>query len=656
MRTSLQPILEQTIALAKAAEGRSAPTRGERTLARLFPAGGYGWPGGWSQDRLEQVSHYRHWVFVAVRARCEKFAELQPNLAHVKNLKPRRKQLHSLRYRKALMPIKAHEDLEPVDPDHPLARLIQEPNPVDSWWDLFYETNLFQDLTGNSYWWVIPNRAGLVAEIWCLPAHWVWPRAGRDRLIDHYEIRPWGGLGAQGSLRLPPEEIIHFKDKSPLHKLDGYSAQQAGAQWIDTEESIAASRWANFKHGCRPELFVELGPEFVDPSDDDIARVEAKFLARYGGEYQTGRPLIGGPGLKVTPLGWPMQELGHLQSEEQVRDMILALFRTSKVIAGITVEVNRASMEAAQAGFCTFAINPRLKYYGQTMTRHLARRYDERLRMWWDDTSPVDPQQLNADIDCDARNGAISPNEIRSLRGREGWKKGGDDPLLPMGTAPMPLNTGDDLSGLGALIPTPGKEPGGQDQQRPEDTEGGIPSELPPVKRRKRGKCGGEGGTPGPCPEGGSGDKPPSEKPHKLDASKMPSSPAAAHEQGQEKARGLLARMKSLPGRVVAYATGKAKKAYAKLEAKYGSKWAKAIVAVGIVTLPTPFTTGAVLATCGLAKLCGARPAAGKSAVVMKKLLRAAQRFVDHLVAQADGLELTASEHDRVAAWGDAKS
>lgn len=34
---------------------RASP--GERTIAALFPNAYSGWPGGWSQNRLEQVYH-----------------------------------------------------------------------------------------------------------------------------------------------------------------------------------------------------------------------------------------------------------------------------------------------------------------------------------------------------------------------------------------------------------------------------------------------------------------------------------------------------------------------------------------------------------------------------------------------------------------------
>src|SRR5262245_33550516 len=278
--------------MARAALGlRTKSSRGERTLASLFPGGRYGWPGGWSQDRLEQVTHFRHWVYVAARARCEKFAQLPPQIATVAQPGGT-----GQRFLKALSPVQHHEELEPVPPNHPLRRLLNKPNPVDTSYDLWYETNLFMDLTGNAFWWVIPNRVRLPAEIWTIPSHWVWPRTGKTRLIEDFEVRPWGGMGSAGSLFLPPEEVIHFKNKSPLNKIDGYSALSAGAQWIDVEESISASRWAQFKNSCRPELWLELAPDMADPTDDQISRIEAKFFARYQGEYSTGRPIITSPG------------------------------------------------------------------------------------------------------------------------------------------------------------------------------------------------------------------------------------------------------------------------------------------------------------------------------------------------------------------------
>lgn len=87
------------------------------------------------------------------------------------------------------------------------------------------------------------------------------------------------------------------------------------------------------------------------------------------------------------------------------------------------------------------------------------------------------------------------------------------------------------------------------------------------------------------------------------DARPTPKTEEEAHTAAQKRAQGWLKRAASLPGNTVKYANKKVAAAYKKLEAKYGKRWAKAIIAVGIVTFPTPFTTGAVLATCAVARL-----------------------------------------------------
>jgi hypothetical protein len=97
-------------------------------------------------------------------------------------------------------------------------------------------------------------------------------------------------------------------------------------------------------------------------------------------------------------------------------------------------------------------------------------------------------------------------------------------------------------------------------------------------------ECGGEGGTPGPCPHPGSAEQ-------------------ATVADGIVNDAGFLAKVKALPKAAVKKAVGIATGIYQKAEQKYGPKWAKAILATAIVTAPTPFTTPAVLAMTGIAHL-----------------------------------------------------
>src|SRR5262249_54412936 len=159
----------------------------------------------------------------------------------------------------------------------------------------------FLELTGNSYLWVVPSKRSRLdgtyqpCELMVIPAHWVRPVMGPAG-VDYYEAYPYPGAG--GMLRFPCEEIIHLRYKSPVHKIDGWSPQQAGSEWIDLEESVSRSRFWTFKNGAFPQGSLELGEGYEDPDDADLERIYAKFTARYQGESKAGLPLVLPPGAK----------------------------------------------------------------------------------------------------------------------------------------------------------------------------------------------------------------------------------------------------------------------------------------------------------------------------------------------------------------------
>jgi len=394
---------------------------------------------------------------------------------------------------KALSVVKPHEELEPVESDHLLRRLMDNPNHFDTAFDLAYELQMFEELCGVAYEWLVPNDYGIPVERWCIPSHWVWPRTGggryvapdhphADELIQYYEIRPWGGMGSAGMLKFPPTEVIMHRWHGPINKIDGYSKLAAIANWIDEEESISRSRWSQAQNIARPEFWVELSEDFDDPTDDKIARIEAKFAAKIQGELNYGKPVVGPPGAKITPLSFSPTEMAYFQSEEQIRDMILSTFKVPPAAVGIVQEMTYGSILATLAALCTYCLNPRLVKRGQTWSKHLANRWNEsgrKIRIWYDDCVPADPTQVNSDLEVDFRACAVSPNEVRAIRGRKPWKFGGDDPMVtgPAGLMPLPLNTRHQLDELADLIAPMSSAAG---KQRSTAFEGGVPAERTP--------------------------------------------------------------------------------------------------------------------------------------------------------------------------------
>lgn len=427
----------------------------DRDLAALLSYGPSYVPyaAAWTDSRVEQVRAYKHWVYVAVRAIARKVASSIPNVTYVHDGRgdsaaasgkysvdaySRGRQttrfLSPYHRAKALAPLLAHEELEPVGRDHPLLRLLLDPNDPDTSYDLFYETVLFLLLTGSAYWWVPRNAVtGAPCAAWCLPSHWVWPVMGKDRLIDSWELRPVEGNYLRR--RIPAEEVIVIREKNPVSKIDGFSPLTAGAQWTDVQAMNNAARWWAYKNGTFPTVAVQFDGTYQDPSDEDLRRIEAKFISRYAGESRSNKPLFLPPGVKVSPLTLKPNEMVFGDTAKETRDNILALFGVPAIIAGLSENLTAGGHTAAQNCFCTQTINPFFRFLGQALTEKLARAFDESLRVWWEDATPEDPTIRENQIKTDLMAGAITVDEIRLLRGRQPYPEGGWGNY-----APVPVN------------------------------------------------------------------------------------------------------------------------------------------------------------------------------------------------------------------------
>lgn len=398
------------------------------------------WWNAWTDSRIEQVRHFNAWTYIAVDRIATTFAMRAPNVSLIRGLDvpgKTERYLHPGIRQKALTPLQAHEQLEVVPDNHPLVRLLNDPNEPDTSYDLLYESVMYLCLTGNCYWWMPPNKIGKPSAIWVLPSHWIFPRVDEQGAVSSFDLRPVEGNYLYYSI--PAEDVIHFKKKSPISKVDGYSALTAGSRWIDTSESIDRTRWFTFRNGIFPGVGVEFDAGVKLPTEADLDRIEARLMSRYGGEQNTNRPVMIPPGAKLKQLQLTPGELLFCESSEQIRDQILALFGVPAAIAQPNSQGSYGALLAAQATFYQLTINPLYRFFGMHLTEKLAApRYQRGLRVWWEDRTPQDPELLERQLNTDLAYGARTMNEVRSLRGltpyQEPW---GDVPWIPLNTVPI---------------------------------------------------------------------------------------------------------------------------------------------------------------------------------------------------------------------------
>jgi HK97 family phage portal protein len=420
MATFAESFSPRASSVTQAAE----PTVYDRLGIGINGYGNFGSLGGLDEgSSTELVKHYRLWNYVAISRICYKISESFPNVSRIVTDDSDRRQRLTVEQRQHIRQrygsvIQKHEELEPVGENNPLLRLLHTVNPQDWWQTFIYETVMFWQLTGEFYWWLIPNGVGLPSEMWVLPSQWVQPKYNDDGALVGYQVTPDGDVRRKSLI--PPEQIITGKHKSPSGKLQAHSPTAAGSEWIDNSESVEKARWHTFRNGPLPSVSIELDPERYSKPDPEVLRaVKDRFVARYGGTARAGEPIIAPPGMTVKPFSMKPAEMDFPATIDQVRDQVLALHGVPKVIAGITTDVNRATIYGANLIFCESTINPLLTMLAGVMTEKLAPQFGEGLRIWFDDARPDDAEAEREETRLDWTLGAITPNERRMERGRE---------------------------------------------------------------------------------------------------------------------------------------------------------------------------------------------------------------------------------------------
>lgn len=426
--------------LQKRSEPSSPPVKRGNSLTRIYRPSSAISANYQQYQSYEAIKHFRGWTFVACRAIAEKRAQYKPVVARRVRRPIDTPSMHSKSYRertKAMTVLQEDEDLVPVGADHPLQMLLDNPNNPDVTYTLWYKTSIYLELCSKVYWWLPYNNAGLPCEIWVLPSHWVRPDFNHEEdgpLIKGYWVRPMEGVS--GTTYIEAKDIIEWGYPSPNSIFDGYGPLQGGSAWIDINESMDAAQWHQMRNMHNPGLVLAMEKNLPPPEEADLNRAYAQLASYFEGEGKNRKPLILPPGWQSAGrFGMTNEELDFNNSDDKIRDKVLALYRVPKGVVGIDPTAN-TSAYAPNAIFFDQCINPKMNYDGQVLTEKLATRYDDDLVIYWPNAAPNDPvlehQKFNDAID----RAAITINEYRAhmMLPPVEW---GNTPMMRPGYLPM---------------------------------------------------------------------------------------------------------------------------------------------------------------------------------------------------------------------------
>ena len=341
-------------------------------------------PAPWRDDPAALVRQCNQWVYVAVRA---------------------------IASRVAGTPLEFYDEESgaPLPGRHPLRELFREVNPFETTVTLWMKTMSFLELTGNAYWYLVPDQAGRVRELWVIPSQYIRVLPDAKNFIAGYEYC----CGAVRE-RFAPEEIVHLKYPSPESVYYGLGPLQAAADSVQAHAAMKRAERRSFESGAFPGLAIQTDEKLTP---EVRRRLEQAFENGFSGADRAGRALILEQGLKVRPFTLSPREMDFMESSRMTRDEILAVFGVPAAVAGIAEDVNRASAEAMLYTFAQNTILPKLRLIEAQLTQDVCRRFAPEIAARF--ASPVEEVRAEerADMELRLKYGLTTPQEERERLG-----------------------------------------------------------------------------------------------------------------------------------------------------------------------------------------------------------------------------------------------
>jgi HK97 family phage portal protein len=254
--------------------------------------------------------------------------------------------------------------------EHPFNDLMKKVNPFYNRFELWTLTTIFLELTGNSYWWIVPDQLGTPREIWNLPSNWMKIVPSKTTFIAGYVCQP---PGQAVPIPFQEDEIIHFKYPSPFDLHYGTGPLIAAQYGVDLNNHLKTHGINYLMNNAQPS-----GALYTEDSltDDQFKRLKDQWNREYKGSSNAGKMAILERGLKYQQIGQGMAELNFPDIARSVRDEILAIFGVPASKLGLVEDVNRANAEANDFTYQKETIEPRLILIEEKINEKLMPRYD----------------------------------------------------------------------------------------------------------------------------------------------------------------------------------------------------------------------------------------------------------------------------------------
>lgn len=295
-------------------------------------------------------------------------------------------------------------------------------------------SQLYQEIVGRAYWYVVDDIFGVPIQLWIIPSQHLTPfrEQNSTRLIDYYKF----AANTPSEKKYTVDEIIPFlmpNLKNPY--VDGLSPLMAAFESNSVSNKLIAHEDSFLSNEARPDAIIT--PTKDNPLDKaEARRIELSINKKFS-RGNTGRAWVSEEELQFTPINYPPRDLARLEIHMWSKSEIANAYDTPLALLE-GENINRATLEAAREQHALNCVKPRLERYVSNLNEDFLPRFDPSGRLFFAYDNPV-PEIEEIKLQKWAQlvmNGIATPNEAR-----EDYKL----PELPGGDKLVPINVSPDI-------------------------------------------------------------------------------------------------------------------------------------------------------------------------------------------------------------------